>query len=128
LVLVAEDNEINQIVFSQILEGLGYSYHICADGEEVVRLCAELKPAVILMDVTLPGLNGFEAARRIREASAGRVEATPIIGVLAQAFDRDREACYASGMDDVILKPLSPDIVEQALMRLVPQVARATIA
>jgi CheY-like chemotaxis protein len=128
LVLVAEDNEINQIVFSQILEGLGYSYHICADGKEVVRLCAELKPAVILMDVTLPGLNGFEAARRIREASADRVEATPIIGVLAQAFDRDREACYASGMDDVILKPLSPDIVEQALMRLVPQLARATSA
>ncbi len=128
LVLVAEDNEINQIVFSQILEGLGYSYHICADGQEVVRLCAELKPAVILMDVTLPGLNGFEAARRIREASADRVDATPIIGVLAQAFDRDREACYASGMDDVILKPLSPDVVEQALMRLVPQLARATSA
>jgi CheY-like chemotaxis protein/PAS domain-containing protein len=128
LVLVAEDNEINQIVFSQILEGLGYSYHICADGEEVVRLCAELKPAVILMDVTLPGINGFEAARRIRETAVDRAEPTPIIGVLAQAFDRDREACYASGMDDVILKPLSPDVVEQALTRLVPQLARATMA
>ncbi|TPP10074.1 response regulator [Rhizobium glycinendophyticum] len=126
LVLVAEDNEINQIVFSQILEGLGYSYRICADGEEVVRLWAELNPAIILMDVTLPGLNGFEAARRIRETGRSRADATPIIGVLAQAFDRDREACYASGMDDVILKPLSPDIVEQALMGLVPQVARAT--
>lgn len=128
LVLVAEDNEINQIVFSQILEGLGYSYHICADGEEVVRLCAELKPAVILMDVTLPGLNGFEAARRIRKAADDHVDQIPIIGVLAQAFDRDREACYACGMDDVILKPLSPDVVEQALMRLVPQVARVTTA
>ncbi|WP_205908133.1 response regulator [Rhizobium wuzhouense] len=126
LVLVAEDNEINQIVFSQILEGLGYSYQICDHGEEVVRLWAELNPAVILMDVTLPGINGFEAARRIREAAGDQAEGTPIIGVLAQAFDRDREACYASGMNDVILKPLSPDVVEQALMRLVPQVARAT--
>jgi CheY-like chemotaxis protein/PAS domain-containing protein len=128
LVLVAEDNEINQIVFSQILEGLGYSYHICDDGEEVVRLWAELNPAVILMDVTLPGINGFEAARRIREVAGAGPDATPIIGVLAQAFDRDREACYASGMNDVILKPLSPDVVEQAVMRLVPQLARAMLA
>ena len=128
LVLVAEDNEINQIVFSQILEGLGYTYKICDNGEEVVRLWAERRPAVILMDVTLPGINGFEAARRIREVTGDGLDATPIIGVLAQAFDRDREACYACGMNDVIMKPLSPDIVEQALMRLVPQVVRATTA
>ncbi len=128
LVLVAEDNEINQIVFSQILEGLGYTYHLCDDGEDVVRLWAELNPAVILMDVTLPGINGFEAARRIREVASDGPDGTPIIGVLAQAFDRDRERCYASGMNDVILKPLSPDVIEQALVRLVPEVVRASTA
>ncbi|EKF59199.1 two-component sensor histidine kinase transcriptional regulatory protein [Agrobacterium albertimagni AOL15] len=124
LVLVAEDNEINQIVFSQILEGLGYAYRICADGETAVSLCTELKPAIVLMDVTLPGLNGFEAARRIRQSSEDARLSTPIIGVLAQAFDRDREACFASGMNDVILKPLSPDVVDQAIRRLVPDIAR----
>lgn len=124
LVLVAEDNEINQIVFSQILEGLGYAYRICADGETVVDLWTQLRPAIILMDVTLPGINGFEAARRIRQMQQDAASATPIIGVLAQAFDRDREACYASGMNDVILKPLSPDIVDQAIRRLVPAIAR----
>lgn len=124
LVLVAEDNEINQIVFSQILEGLGYAYRICADGETVVRLRSELNPAIILMDVTLPGINGFEAARRIRQLPEELGAQTPIIGVLAQAFDRDREACFASGMDDVILKPLSPDVVDQAIRRLVPEIAR----
>ncbi|SIQ04223.1 CheY chemotaxis protein or a CheY-like REC (receiver) domain [Rhizobium sp. RU33A] len=124
LVLVAEDNEINQIVFSQILEGLGYAYRICADGETAVSLCTELKPAIVLMDVTLPGLNGFEAARRIRKSSDDAQLSTPIIGVLAQAFDRDREACFASGMNDVILKPLSPDVVDQAIRRLVPDIAR----
>lgn len=125
LVLVAEDNEINQIVFSQILEGLGYAYRICADGETVVQMYAELKPAIVLMDVTLPGINGFEAARRIRQTSPTLpTDATPIIGVLTQAFDRDREACFASGMNDVILKPLSPDIVDQAIRRLVPDIAR----
>lgn len=124
LVLVAEDNEINQIVFSQILEGLGYAYRICADGEAAVNLCSELKPAIVLMDVTLPGLNGFEAARRIRQSPGDTSLPTPIIGVLAQAFDRDREACFASGMNDVILKPLSPDVVDQAIRRLVPDIAR----
>ncbi|MGE8102899.1 response regulator [Allorhizobium sp. NPDC080224] len=124
LVLVAEDNEINQIVFSQILEGLGYAYRICADGETAASLCAELKPAIVLMDVTLPGLNGFEAARRIRQSPEDARLSTPIIGVLAQAFDRDREACFASGMNDVILKPLSPDVVDQAIRRLVPDIAR----
>lgn len=125
LVLVAEDNEINQIVFSQILEGLGYAYRICADGETAVRLWAELQPRIVLMDVTLPGINGFEAARRIRQMpQQANADATPIIGVLAQAFDRDREACFASGMNDVILKPLSPDIVDQAIRRLVPDIAR----
>lgn len=123
LVLVAEDNEINQIVFSQILEGLGYTYRICADGEAALRLYSELRPAIILMDVTLPGINGFEAARRIRQMGQEGPLPTPIIGVLAQAFDRDREACFASGMNDVILKPLSPDVLDQAIRRLVPDIA-----
>jgi CheY-like chemotaxis protein len=64
------------------------------------------------MDVTLPILNGFEAARVIRSLEIEGQAATPIIGVLAQAFDRDREECFASGMDDVILKPISPEALE----------------
>ena len=124
MVLVAEDNEINQIVFSQILEGLGYACRICTEGESAVRLWEELNPAIILMDVTLPGINGFEAARRIRQMPTEGARPTPIIGVLAQAFDRDREACFASGMDDVILKPLSPDVIDQAIRSLVPDIGR----
>lgn len=126
LVLVAEDNDINQIVFSQILEGLGFSYRIAADGEEVVRLCRELRPDIVLMDVTLPILNGFEACRRIREEERGTGRATPVIGVLVQAFERDRDECFAAGMDDVILKPLSPDAVEAVLERVAPQLKGAS--
>ncbi|KKX24692.1 response regulator [Rhizobium sp. LC145] len=110
-VLVAEDNEVNQIVFSQILEGLGYRYVLAADGEAAVRLWQEHRPRVVLMDITLPKRNGFEAAREIR-ALEGGLPATPIIGVLPQAFDRDREACLAAGMDGVILKPISPEALE----------------
>ncbi|RUM26092.1 response regulator [Rhizobium vallis] len=112
-VLVAEDNDINQIVFSQILEGLGYRHMIAATGDEVVRLWAEHRPQIVLMDISLPGFNGFEAARLIRQMEeAGGEVRTPIIGVLTQAFERDRTECVKSGMDDVIMKPVSPDMLE----------------
>jgi len=110
-ILVAEDNEVNQIVFSQILEGFGYRYAIATDGEQAVKLWQERSPKLILMDVTLPKLTGFEASAKIR-ALETMDNSIPIIGVLAQAFDRDRDDCFASGMNDVILKPISPEALE----------------
>ncbi|WJR67967.1 response regulator [Neorhizobium sp. CSC1952] len=110
-ILVAEDNEVNQIVFSQILEGFGYRYAIAADGEEAIRLWKERSPRLILMDITLPKLSGFEASARIRSLETAD-SSIPIIGVLAQPFDRDRDECFASGMNEVILKPISPEALE----------------
>ncbi|EUC01404.1 putative PAS/PAC sensor protein [Rhizobium sp. CF080] len=110
-ILVAEDNEVNQIVFSQILEGLGYRYAIAADGEEAVRLWREQSPRLILMDITLPKLSGFEASVRIRDMETID-NSIPIIGVLPQAFNHDRDQCFASGMNEVILKPISPEALE----------------
>jgi len=117
-VLVAEDNDINQIVFSQILEGLGYRHMIAATGDEAVRLWAEHRPQIVLMDISLPGFNGFEAARLIRQMEeTGGTSHTPIIGVLTQAFERDRAECVKAGMDDVIMKPVSPDMLEAVFQR-----------
>src|SRR5690606_22389606 len=110
-VLVAEDNPVNQIVFSQIIEGFGYRYAIAPSGPEAVRLWQEKCPRIVLMDVTLPEISGFEACRIIRSLETGAYP-VPIIGVLAHPFDHDREQCLASGMDDVILKPLSPEMLE----------------
>ncbi len=124
-VLVAEDNDINQIVFSQILEGLGYSYAIAASGDEAVRLWQEHRPELILMDISLPGLNGFEAARLIRGAEMGSGSHTPIIGVLTQAFERDRKECTEVGMNDVILKPVSPDIIETVFQKFMRNALKA---
>ncbi len=124
-VLVAEDNDINQIVFSQILEGLGYSYAIAASGDGAVRLWQEHRPELILMDISLPGLNGFEAARLIRGAEMGSGSHTPIIGVLTQAFERDRKECTEVGMDDVILKPVSPDIIETVFQKFMRNALKA---
>ncbi|NLS00306.1 response regulator [Rhizobium sp. P38BS-XIX] len=116
-ILVAEDNAINQIVFAQILDGLGYSHVIAASGDEAVRLWQEHQPDLILMDISLPGLNGFEAARLIRGTEKGSGMHTPIVGVLTQAFERDRKECAEAGMDDVILKPVSPDIIETVFQK-----------
>lgn len=115
-VLVAEDNEVNQIVFSQIIEGLGYRYVLAVDGEEAVRLWREHSPRLVLMDVTLPKLTGFEASAAIRALEDG-ADSVPIIGVLPQAFDRDREACIDAGMNDVILKPISPEALDTVFQR-----------
>src|ERR1700712_3891275 len=116
-VLVAEDNDINQIVFSQILEGLGYSYKIAASGDEAVQMWAEHRPAIVLMDISLPVLNGFEAAKLIRDMEEESGTQTPIIGVLNQAFELDRSQCMAVGMNGVILKPVSPDMLETVFQK-----------
>lgn len=126
-VLVAEDNQINQFVFTQILEGLGVSHRIAANGREAVELWHELHPTVVLMDVSMPVMNGFDATVAIRSAEKARDQRTPIIGVTAQALDIDLQQCEASGMDDHIMKPVSPDMIEAVLRKFMPaKVMRTT--
>ncbi|HEV2897804.1 MAG TPA: response regulator [Pseudaminobacter sp.] len=108
-VLVAEDNEVNQMVFGQILSGLGLSYRIAANGRTAVEMHRSLHPRLILMDVSMPEMNGYEAATAIREFEASTGARIPIIGVTAHALKGDREKCLDAGMDDYIPKPVSPD-------------------
>ena len=108
-ILVAEDNEVNQLVFAQILSGLGLSYRIAGNGRTAVEMHRALKPKLILMDVSMPELNGFEATRAIRAAEAGSGTRTPIIGVTAHALKGDSKKCLEAGMDDYLPKPVSPD-------------------
>ncbi|MGN6551091.1 MAG: response regulator [Pararhizobium sp.] len=110
LVLVAEDNEVNQVVFAHVLEGLDQSYRIVDNGQLAVEAWQTLKPALVLMDVSMPEMNGHEAtaAIRRREAALG-LPHTPIIGITAHALTGDREKCLLSGMDDYLPKPISPE-------------------
>jgi PAS domain S-box-containing protein len=118
-VVVAEDNEINQFVFAQILEGLGISYRIAANGDEAVRLWQQYRPNLVLMDLSMPVMNGFDAARAIRASEKSTAFQTPIIAVTAQALDIDIEQSKAAGMDDHITKPISPDMIEAVYRKFV---------
>ncbi|MBA8907060.1 response regulator [Aminobacter ciceronei] len=108
-VLVAEDNEVNQLVFGQILSGLGLSHRIAGNGRTAVEMYRTFKPKLILMDVSMPEMNGYEATRAIRLEEAANGSRTPIIGVTAHALKGDREKCIDAGMDDYLPKPVSPD-------------------
>jgi CheY-like chemotaxis protein len=108
-VLVAEDNEVNQLVFSQILDGMKLSHRIAENGRAAVEMYRTLQPRIILMDVSMPEMSGHAATRVIREDEEGTGHHTPIIGVTAHALKGDREQCLEAGMDDYMSKPISPN-------------------
>ena len=114
-ILVCEDNEVNQIVFTQILEETNRSFRIANNGSEGLSLYKLLHPTVILMDISMPQMNGFEATKAIRKIEAGTDQHTPIIGVTAHAIKGDMEKCMEAGMDDYLSKPVSPDKLTEKL-------------
>ena len=116
-VLVAEDNEVNQIVFRQILQGAGYNFLIAQNGKEAVELYQRHNPKVICMDVSMPVMNGHEATMEIRKLEKESGKETPIIGVTAHAIKGDMEKCFDAGMDDYLCKPVSPDKFKEKISK-----------
>ncbi len=110
--IIAEDNEVNQLVFTQILEDTEYKFRIFDNGKLAVEAWKQYKPAMILMDVSMPEMNGLEAAAAIRKIEKeSKLPRTPIVGVTAHALKGDRDRCIEAGMDDYITKPVSPDML-----------------
>ena len=116
-ILVAEDNEVNQLVFTQILNDTGYSFEIVGNGRLALEASARLKPRMILMDVSMPEMNGLEATGEIRKRETGEGTHVPIVGVTAHALKGDRERCLEAGMDDYLPKPISPKALLEKLDR-----------
>ena len=116
-ILVAEDNEVNQLVFTQILADTGYSFEIVGNGRLALEASGRLKPRMILMDVSMPEMNGLEATGEIRKREAGDGTHIPIVGVTAHALKGDRERCLEAGMDDYLPKPISPKALLEKLDR-----------
>lgn len=106
-ILLAEDNALNRTVVLRSLDKLHYHVDVAANGEDAVALWRANPYDLILMDIQMPGLDGYEATMRIRsEESAGGGRRTPIVAVTANALEAERRRCLAAGMDDYLAKPL----------------------
>ena len=100
-VLVADDNEVAQRLCRRVLEKAGYTVLIAQDGLQAVEVALSQRPAMILMDVAMPGIDGIEAMRRIK----AEVPAQPIVIASAHSMASDRERFLAAGADDILSKP-----------------------
>ena len=123
-VLVVEDNATNRMVASRLLQSLGAVVETAADGLMGVQAAAQGAFDLILMDVQMPGIDGLEAARRIR-AMGGTVGATPIIALTANVLAHQQESYRQAGMDGVVGKPISPAALIAEIVRLSKAVALA---
>ena len=119
-VLCVEDNPYGRVVLNTILTELGHRADFVGTGAAAVDAVAQGRYDVVLMDVTLPDIDGVEATRRIRalDGPAGRV---PIVGVSGRANAADEAAGRAAGMDGYLTKPLSPSALTQVLGSLAPR-------
>ncbi|MCW2773315.1 MAG: barA 1 [Nocardioides sp.] len=114
-VLVVEDNQVNQLVATGMLENLGYTVDLAADGVEAVeRLTRPHDYAAVLMDCRMPRMDGFDATRQVRRREpVGR--RVPIIAMTASALEGERERCLAAGMDDYLAKPVDAAELERVV-------------
>jgi signal transduction histidine kinase/ActR/RegA family two-component response regulator len=113
-VLVVEDEKQNQELLRAVVEDLlGGRASVCDDGEDCLRLAHERKPALILLDLMLPGMSGWEVARRLRQDPA--TAAVPIIAVSALSRPQERESALHAGCDAYVAKPFTPDEIARLM-------------
>lgn len=105
-ILLIEDNGQNRYLLSYLLTKHGYRVREAVDGPEGMRMAGERAPALILLDIQLPGMDGYEVARRLKKDDALR--AVPVIAVTSYAMTGDRERCIEAGCDGYIEKPVDP--------------------
>ncbi|MET0038188.1 MAG: transporter substrate-binding domain-containing protein [Candidatus Thiodiazotropha lotti] len=117
-VLLVEDNVINQQVAQELLEKLGLLVVIVSSGEEALKKIKEVNFDLVFMDLQMPGLDGLETTRRVRNELKNTY--VRIIAMTAHAMRGDRERCLAAGMDDYLSKPIDPDRLSSTLLAWLP--------
>jgi CheY-like chemotaxis protein len=120
-VLVAEDNIINQRIAMHILQKLGYKVDLAGNGKEALEAIERAHYSLVLMDLQMPQMDGFEATAAIRRRESAGGRRIPIVALTAHAMKGDRERCMEAGMDDYIAKPFSAGGLARVIDRLLSQ-------
>ena len=121
-VLLAEDNDINRMIATALLEDMGLTVEIAENGEEAVRMVEEADAghyAIVLMDIQMPVMNGYDAAVNIRALSDVDKASIPIVAVTANAFEEDRQLAFASGMNGHLAKPYDIAQIKATLKEMI---------
>src|SRR5688572_10873151 len=125
-ILIVDDSPANLKVARVALESEGFAVITAADGEEAWRMLGDLEPSLILMDLQMPGLDGFEVTRRIKSDPTRRH--IPVIAVTAYAMKGDRERALAAGCDGYIAKPIDPILLPELVAEQLLTAERKTTA
>jgi CheY-like chemotaxis protein len=123
-VLVVEDNAINQKLASRMLEKFGCRVDVVANGLEAIEAIGRITYGCVFMDCQMLEMDGFEATRAIRQREARTGAHIPIVAMVANAMESDREQCLAAGMDDYVSKPVQPAELRATLQKWI-QLAEA---
>jgi two-component system, sensor histidine kinase and response regulator len=105
-ILLAEDNAVNQVLAVRLLEKRGYSVVVAANGQAAVEAFEKEPFHLVLMDIQMPGMDGFEATRTIREKEKSTGKHIPIVAMTAHALKGDQDRCMAAEMDGYVSKPI----------------------
>lgn len=116
--LVVEDFEDSRFMMRRLLEMAGYEVHEASDGEQAVRIAVEVRPALILMDLSLPKMDGLAATRQIRHKKG--LKHLPIIAVSAHDSAESRRDALAAGCDEYVTKPIDFDRLSELIERFLP--------
>lgn len=116
-VLVAEDNRINQTIAARILQRHGYEVSVADNGRQAVELASREPFDIVLMDIQMPELDGFEATEQLRRSGNPAISGLPIVALTAHNSERDRERCLAA-MDGYVTKPIQPEKLMAELERI----------
>ena len=123
-ILLAEDNELNQEIAVAILEEAGFTIDVAENGQAAVEKLESSQPGyyqLILMDVQMPVMNGYEATREIRRLKNKKLSRIPILAMTANAFEEDRQEAIRSGMNGHIPKPINVDTLMEAMDSLLEE-------
>jgi CheY-like chemotaxis protein len=121
-ILLAEDNHVNQILAVRLLEKRGHHVVVAGDGREALEKLKTADFDLVLMDVQMPVMGGFEATAAVREMEKGTGKHIPIVALTAHAVKGDRERCLAAGMDGYVGKPIHPEELFEQIEALIPSV------